>query len=170
MNALLHDRMLETVFHSFEEAEQLFTVGNPVPLSKINLLEEGEIALEKANESLGLALNKAEIAYLFNVYQMLARDPTDVEFMMFAQANSEHCRHKIFNAHWTIDGISQSYSLFSMIRNTYEKNPTGVLSAYQDNAAIFAGSLAKRFFHDTKQFFYQSQEELYSYFNKSRNA
>lgn len=158
-NELLHDPMLETVFHSFDEAEKLFTTGVPTPLSEIDILREGQLALERANESLGLALSDDEITYFFNAYKTFSRNPTDVELMMFAQANSEHCRHKIFNAHFTIDGISQSHSLFSMIRNTHEKNPKGVLSAYEDNAAIFAGSLAKRFFCNGKQFFYQSQEE-----------
>ena len=91
-----------------KKLNQLFTAGNPAPLNKINVLEEGEIALKQANESLGLALSEDEITYFFDTYKELDRNPTDVELMMFAQANSEHCRHKIFNAHWTIDGVSQA--------------------------------------------------------------
>ncbi len=156
---ILHDRMLETVFYSFENAYQLFTTKEPAPLTEIDVLRKGESALQAANESLGLALNEAEIKYFLTVYQGLDRNPTDVELMMFAQANSEHCRHKIFNARWTIDGVLAPHSLFSMIRNTYQKNPDGVLSAYQDNAAILAGSYGERFFYDPKQLIYRSQEE-----------
>lgn len=159
LSEALHDRMLETVFYSFEQANQLFVTGEPAPLNEINILQYGREALQKANESLGLALNDDEIVYFFNTYKDFGRNPTDVELMMFAQANSEHCRHKIFNAHWTMDGIPEQHSLFSMIRNTYQKNPTGVLSAYQDNAAILEGSLGQRFFCDPEQLIYRSQEE-----------
>jgi len=109
---------------------------------------EGRVALVDANAALGLALSDDEIDYLVAAYGDLGRNPSDVELMMFAQANSEHCRHKIFNAEWTLDGRRQPHSLFAMIRNTTERAPDGVLSAYHDNAAVMVGSEARRFFPD----------------------
>src|SRR5690606_35398677 len=99
-----------------------------------------------ANTAMGLALAEDEMDYLHESFTRLGRNPSDVELMMFAQANSEHCRHKIFNASWTVDGIDQTHSLFAMIRNTHQKAPAGVLSAYKDNAAVMEGSVAGRFF------------------------
>ena len=159
ISALLHDRMVETVLSDDQEALRLFTQEQARPLTVIPVLSGGRRALEEANQTLGLALAEDEIDYLTSSYEALKRDPTDVELMMFAQANSEHCRHKIFNAHWTIDGEAQDYSLFNMIKNTYEKNSLGVLSAYVDNAAVMEGSMGGRFYPDpvTKQYEYHHQ-------------
>lgn len=110
------------------------------------IAEQGRDALVSANTELGLALSDDEIDYLTDSFQTLGRNPTDVELMMFAQANSEHCRHKIFNADWTIDGVEQAQSLFKMIRNTAEKSPEGILSAYSDNASVAVGSTTQVFF------------------------
>jgi phosphoribosylformylglycinamidine synthase len=126
ISALLHDRMTESVFSDIEEAQRLFYQSEPAPLSSIDILTGGSEALRKANTDLGLALAEDEIDYLVENFKTMNRNPTDVELMMFAQANSEHCRHKIFNADWVIDGKEQKKSLFSMIRNTHEKNPGGV--------------------------------------------
>ena len=144
----LHDRMVETVFRSLGEAELLFSHHAPQPMQTVNVLDGGRVALAAANLELGLALAEDEIDYLVESFIQLKRNPTDVELMMFAQANSEHCRHKIFNADWVIDGEKQSHSLFKMIKNTYEHNSDGVLSAYKDNAAVIAGFEAGRFFPD----------------------
>ncbi|MGL6162310.1 phosphoribosylformylglycinamidine synthase [Microbulbifer sp.] len=145
---LLHDRMVEAVLTDFDEAGQLFREEKPRQLTSVNLLDGGREALEDANVTLGLALAEDEIDYLLTSFQELERNPTDVELMMFAQANSEHCRHKIFNATWTIDGEGQERSLFSMIKNTYQKGGDNVLSAYADNAAVVVGSEAGRFYPD----------------------
>lgn len=142
----LHDRMTQTVFSQMESAECLFRHATPQPLSTIDLLTHGHTALEEANQQLGLALADDEIDYLLHNFSMLGRNPNDIELMMFAQANSEHCRHKIFNASWTIDGQEQEHSLFSMIRNTYHVGGEGVLSAYRDNSAVIRGFDAQRFF------------------------
>ena len=141
---LLHDRMTETVLDDAADAARLFDREAPAPLAHIALLEEGREALEQANSALGLALSGDEIDYLVESYTALGRDPTDAELMMFAQANSEHCRHKIFNADWVIDGQAQPHSLFDMIRSTYAASPDGVLSAYKDNAAVIAGGPGRR--------------------------
>ncbi|MDH5210425.1 MAG: phosphoribosylformylglycinamidine synthase, partial [Betaproteobacteria bacterium] len=138
--ALLHDRMTESVLASADEAEQLFRHVPPRPLAHVAL--EG---LEDANARLGLALSADEIAYLRAAYAGLGRDPTDAELTMFAQANSEHCRHKIFNADWIVDGERQPQSLFAMIRHTHAVHPRGTVLAYADNAAIMEGRLARRF-------------------------
>lgn len=143
---LLHDRMMETVFEDFQQAEQLFTHQQPVPVKSVDILANGRAALNTANESLGLALTDDEIDYLLQAFIKLERNPTDVELYMFAQANSEHCRHKIFNADWVIDGETQPKSLFKMIKNTFEKTPDYVLSAYKDNAAVMEGAEVGRFF------------------------
>jgi phosphoribosylformylglycinamidine synthase len=145
---VLHDRMTEAVFNTAEEAEGLFVEAQPVPLTTVNILAGGRAALEKANGELGLALASDEIDYLVENFQKLGRNPTDVELMMFAQANSEHCRHKIFNADWIVDGAQQDLSLFKMIRNTYNCHRDGVLSAYKDNAAVLEGATAGRFYPD----------------------
>ncbi|USD20504.1 phosphoribosylformylglycinamidine synthase [Microbulbifer variabilis] len=144
----LHDRMVEVVFTELEQAEQLFVEEEPRPLRGVDILEGGREALEVANVTLGLALAEDEIDYLLTSFQELDRNPTDVELMMFAQANSEHCRHKIFNASWTIDGEEMPHSLFGMIKNTYQKGGDNVLSAYADNAAVVVGNVAGRFYPD----------------------
>ncbi len=139
--ALLHDRMTETVLGSFEEAGQLFQHVAPRPLARVPLA-----ALEEANLRLGLALSEEEIGYLRKAYGLMGRDPTDAELTMFAQANSEHCRHKIFNADWIVDGAAKDKSLFAMIKHTHASNPRGTVLAYADNAAIMEGRLARRFY------------------------
>jgi phosphoribosylformylglycinamidine synthase len=143
---LIHDRMTEAVFDSLDDAALLFSHFAPRPLTTIPLLEQGKVALETANAELGLALAPDEIDYLDASFRRLARDPTDVELMMFAQANSEHCRHKIFNAQWTIDDAPQAKSLFAMIRDTHAAAPQRTLVAYADNAAVMEGAVASRFY------------------------
>ncbi|MBZ0329820.1 phosphoribosylformylglycinamidine synthase [Halomonas sp. ANAO-440] len=142
----LHDRMTENVLADASDAARLFAHHEPAPLGQVNVLEGGRGALEAANGELGLALADDEIDYLLAAFQELARNPTDVELMMFAQANSEHCRHKIFNADWVVDGKAQPHSLFKMIKNTFNASPDDILSAYSDNAAVIRGSEAGRFF------------------------
>ncbi|MBM4267337.1 MAG: phosphoribosylformylglycinamidine synthase [Deltaproteobacteria bacterium] len=156
---LLHDRMTQTALAAPAEAERLFAVAEPRTFSRVPLLAEGREALVRANRELGLALAEDEIDYLDASFRKLGRDPADVELMMFAQANSEHCRHKIFNASWIIDGRAQEGSLFAMIRNTTERSPAGVLSAYRDNAAVAEGAKARRFFADPKTRVYRAHEE-----------
>lgn len=146
LDAHLHDKMTQAVLNDYEEADCLFSHAEPTELTRVDLLGAGRAALVDANQRLGLALAEDEIDYLVDAFNRLARNPTDVELMMFAQANSEHCRHKIFNASWTVDGVDQDLSLFAMIRNTHAKSPNNVLSAYKDNAAVMAGSVAGRFF------------------------
>ncbi len=146
--ASIADRMTETVFRSPEEFAALARDSSPAPLTTVPLGQQGRAALVAANRSLGLALSDDEIDYLVAAFAALGRDPTDVELMMFAQANSEHCRHKIFNASFVLDGQPQPKSLFQMIRRTTEASPGGVLSAYRDNAAVMAGPEAVRFFAD----------------------
>lgn len=157
--AFIHDRMMETVLTCLEQAEQLFKVDQPVPVTIIDLLGQGRKALEAANIKLGLALASDEMDYLVENFQKLNRNPTDVELYMFAQANSEHCRHKIFNADWVIDGEKQPKSLFKMIKNTYEKTPDYVSSAYKDNAAVMDGSQVGRFFADSDNQTYGYHQE-----------
>jgi phosphoribosylformylglycinamidine synthase len=135
----IHDRMTETVQFSLSETTVLFNQAPPRPVVIIPLLETGKSALIQANHTQGLALSTEEIDYLFEYFQSQQRNPTEVELMMFAQANSEHCRHKIFNAQWLIDGQVQPHSLFQMIRHTYQQQPQPVLSAYRDNAAVMRG-------------------------------
>ncbi|MCR9106532.1 MAG: phosphoribosylformylglycinamidine synthase [Gammaproteobacteria bacterium] len=142
---LLHDRMTESVLDSTEQASALFEHAQPRPLSVVDVLAHGRQALVQADAALGLALAEDEIDYLLESFTALQRNPTDVELMMFAQANSEHCRHKIFNAAWEIDGRAQTHSLFQMIRNTHESAGDNVLSAYSDNAAVVRGHYAERF-------------------------
>jgi len=144
LGRLLSDRMTEAVFGSGDEVAALFATHTPAPVVSVPLAEAGRDALVAANSDLGLALSEDEIDYLERCYRELHRDPTDAELMMFAQANSEHCRHKIFNASWIIDGEAQQQRLFGMIKSTTEKTPSGVLSAYSDNAAVVEGWRGER--------------------------
>lgn len=157
--ARLHDRMTQLVLSQMEEAAGLFSHAQPKPLTVVDILGGGRAALEKANLELGLALAEDEIDYLVKSFVELGRNPHDVELMMFAQANSEHCRHKIFNASWDIDGQAQDKSLFGMIKNTYEMHREGVLSAYKDNAAVMVGSVAGRFYPNPETRQYGASEE-----------
>jgi len=163
---LLHDRMTESVLReggtegsgypaasplrglaSFDgAAEKIFQHGVPQPLATVDVLKGGSKALAKANREMGLALSADEIEYLVENFQKLKRNPTDVELMMFAQANSEHCRHKIFNADWVIDGEAQDISLFGMIRNTHKVSPQGTVVAYSDNSSVIEGARIERFY------------------------
>jgi len=145
---LLSDRMVETVVTDLQQAEMLFTHHQPRALAQVDILAEGSSALKLANVELGLALADDEIDYLVASFEGLRRNPSDAELMMFAQANSEHCRHKIFNASWTVDGVDEERSLFAMIRNTNSVNGENVLSAYSDNAAVVAGTKGGRFYPD----------------------
>jgi phosphoribosylformylglycinamidine synthase len=157
--AQLHDRMTETVLTDAEDATCLFNRAEPKPYIQVDILGGGETELRRANVALGLALSDDEIEYLVDSFQSLQRNPTDVELMMFAQANSEHCRHKIFNADWIIDGERQQHSLFKMIRNTTESSPDNVLSAYKDNAAVIRGPSAERFVLDPQSKVYSFGQE-----------
>jgi phosphoribosylformylglycinamidine synthase len=157
---LLHDRMTETVLTSLDEADALFEAHAPRPMTSIDLLGEGREALVRANGSFGLALSDDEIDYLADYFRRAGRNPTDVELTMFAQANSEHCRHKIFNAEWVIDGVPQQHSLFGMIRATHAANPQGTVVAYADNAAVMEGRVVPRFFADPDTGRYARVEEL----------
>jgi phosphoribosylformylglycinamidine synthase len=146
LNHLISDRMMETVFTEMSATTALFATAEPSELTVIDIENGGKNALMAANVELGLALAEDEVNYLFENFTKLGRNPHDIELYMFAQANSEHCRHKIFNADWTIDGVKQPKSLFKMIRNTHEINPDFVLSAYKDNAAVMVGNKGGRFF------------------------
>ena len=160
ISALLHDRMIEVVLDDNGELHKLFEHAEPDTFKTVDIMSEGRAALEQANVDWGLALAADEMDYLVENFQAMGRNPTDVELMMFAQANSEHCRHKIFNADWIIDGQAQDRSLFNMIRNTYQCNQQGILSAYSDNSAVINGSEAGRFFPDpeSKQYCYHPEE------------
>jgi phosphoribosylformylglycinamidine synthase len=157
--AALHDPMTETVLHDAAEAVRLFDTHDRRPLRHIDLGGDPRTALRHANASMGLALSDGEVDYLADVFARLGRDPTDVEVMMFAQANSEHCRHKIFNADWTVDGARMARSPFAMIRNTRDRSPGGVLSAYSDNAAVIEGPRGRRFFAPAATREYRWHEE-----------
>ena len=159
LRAKLHDRMTETVFGDLEACAALFRHEAPRPMNSIPVLAAGRSALVVANKYLGLALADDEIDYLVKAFTTLGRDPNDIELMMFAQANSEHCRHKIFNASWDIDGQPQDLSLFQMIKNTYKLHSDGILSAYKDNAAVLAGTRGGRFYVDPKTNEYAAHEE-----------
>ncbi|MFN3984305.1 MAG: phosphoribosylformylglycinamidine synthase [Rhodocyclaceae bacterium] len=137
---LVHDRMTESVLQSVDAAAALFHHYAPQPLTRVAVMEGGRAALEKANVELGLALSDDEIDYLVDNYRRIGRNPTDVELMMFAQANSEHCRHKIFNADWVIDARPMEKTLFGMIRETHKAHPQGTVVAYSDNASVIEGS------------------------------
>ncbi|MCF8149160.1 MAG: phosphoribosylformylglycinamidine synthase [Sulfuritalea sp.] len=144
--ARLHDRMTESVLPSIDAAKALFHHVAPQPLATVDILGGGREALVKANTEMGFALSADEIDYLVENFGTLGRNPTDVELMMFAQANSEHCRHKIFNASWTVDGENQPLSLFGMIRETHKAHPQGTVVAYSDNAAIIEGASIRRLY------------------------
>ena len=160
LDAAIHDRMTETVLTRLEDGDVLFEHHSPRPLGTVPVLAAGREALVAANASLGMALADDEIDYLIDAFEALGRDPTDVELMMFAQANSEHCRHKTFRATWTIDGEPMPRSLFEMIQHTFEStNGEGVLSAYEDNASVIVGSNGARFFPDPDSREYRRVEE-----------
>lgn len=158
-SALIHDRMMEMVLSELSQAQALFSTQQPKPFTVVDVLGRGRIALEEANLALGLALASDEIDYLVDNFTTLQRNPNDIELYMFAQANSEHCRHKIFNADWIIDGQPQAKSLFKMIKNTFEKTPDYVSSAYKDNAAVMDGSTVGRFFPDHQNKVYDFHQE-----------
>ena len=143
--ALLHDRMTESALPGREAARALFTALHPEPMAHVDLLAGGRAALQQANADWGLALSEDEIDYLLQAFTQLGRNPTDVELMMFAQANSEHCRHKIFNADFVIDGVAQPHSLFAMIRHTHQQQPAHTVVAYSDNAAVMQGGQVQAF-------------------------
>jgi len=156
---LIHDRMTENVLPDFAQAAELFRAATPAPLRTVDVIGGGRAALDSANRDWGLALSPDEIDYLVENFTKLARNPTDVELMMFAQANSEHCRHKIFNADWIVDGKKREPSLFTLIRNTHAKSPKGTLSAYTDNAAVIEGGRIARFFPDPDSQRYSYRED-----------
>ncbi len=155
---LLLDRMTEMALYEVADAARLFGHASPKPLRRI-ALSGGRAALERANREMGLALSADEIDYLLASFRQMGRDPTDAELMMFAQANSEHCRHKIFNARWIIDGTAREESLFEMIRHTHARHPQGVLSAYRDNAAVIEGTPGVRYFSDPRTGAYRESAE-----------
>jgi phosphoribosylformylglycinamidine synthase len=159
----LHDPMTQSILTKVSDFDGLFDVGATLPLERIALAGNAQAALEAANLRLGLALAADEIAYLAESYATLGRDPSDAELMMFAQANSEHCRHKVFNADFTIDGEQQPLSLFAMIRNTHRQSPAHTLSANKDNAAVIAGHAARRFFADAQTGIYAGVDEAAPY-------
>ena len=154
----LLDRMTEMALYEAAEAARLFGHASPRPCKRI-ALSGGRSALEAANREMGLALSADEIDYLLASFRQAGRDPTDAELMMFAQANSEHCRHKIFNARWIIDGEAREESLFAMIRHTHARHPQGVLSAYRDNAAVIEGAHGVRYFPDPRSGAYRESAE-----------
>jgi phosphoribosylformylglycinamidine synthase len=158
VGSLLHDRMTQQLVTDSAQLD-LFVEHQPLPLQRVAVVEQGKAALLAANVSLGLALSDDEIDYLHARFSQLQRNPTDVELMMFAQANSEHCRHKIFNASWTIDGEDQAHSLFAMIRHTHQCHPAGVLSAYSDNASVLDGPETDVFLRDPDSLSYQYLRE-----------
>ena len=161
--AVLHDRMTESAMPGRDEAAALFTGLDPAPMDHVDVLGGGRSALEAANKAWGLALAEDEIDYLVNAFTGLKRNPTDVELMMFAQANSEHCRHKIFNAEFTIDGVAQPKSLFGMIRNTHQLSPQHTVVAYSDNASVMEGHNIERFVARTGEqgAAYQAEQALH---------
>jgi len=152
------DKMTESLLETVDDAHTIFDAFEPKPFTSVDILSEGKTALEKTNTELGLALSVGEIDYLVESFTKLKRNPTDVELMMFAQANSEHCRHKIFNADWKIDGVEQAKSLFAMIRNTYHKHPEGLLSVYSDNSAVMEGYEGERFYADENAHYVSNKE------------
>lgn len=156
---LLHDRMTETVLRDFDEAGRLFQHFEPQPLSTVDVLGGGIAALARANREMGLALSADEIEYLAENFTRMGRNPTDVELMMFAQANSEHCRHKIFNADWVIDGKAEPNTLFGMIRTTHARHPRGTIIAYSDNSSVIEGAMTPRFY-PSRDGSYGYQDEL----------
>jgi len=159
VSAAVYDRMTEALVSDLSAAAALFEIAQPAAMSSVDILAGGRDALVAADSNLGLALADDEIDYLVESFTALGRNPNDIELMMFAQANSEHCRHKIFNASWTIDGQAQSHSLFKMIRNTHAVGGAGVLSAYSDNAAVVEGHTAGRFYPDPDSAEYDFSQE-----------
>ncbi|GGA08911.1 phosphoribosylformylglycinamidine synthase [Dyella caseinilytica] len=157
---VLHDAMTQSVLTSLDQAQGLFLAGQPGDLVYVALGGDAQAALAKANTELGLALADDEIEYLAARYAELGRDPTDAELFMFAQANSEHCRHKVFNASWTLDGEAQDKSLFAMIKNTHQHAPAHTLSAYKDNAAVIEGNTGKRFVSGADGVWRASEEQI----------
>ncbi|MBH98529.1 MAG: phosphoribosylformylglycinamidine synthase [Rhodospirillaceae bacterium] len=157
--SLIHDRMTESVFIDPPSENIIFGEHSPQPMNQIDLLSGGKGSLDEANHQLGLALSSEEIDYLADQFSTFGRNPSDVELMMFAQANSEHCRHKVFNASWLIDGNRAKKSLFQMIKNTHSCSPEGVLSAYSDNAAVIQGSNAEWWVPDISTHLYRIFEE-----------
>jgi phosphoribosylformylglycinamidine synthase len=157
--AAVHDRMTQSVLATLDEARELFARLPPRPLGSVPVIAGGAAALREADHALGLALSADEIEYLVDAFTAMGRDPSDAELMMFAQANSEHCRHKIFNAEWTVDGEPSEHSLFGMIRNTHACSPDGILSAYHDNSAVIAGAEGERFVVDPQSKAYRWQRE-----------
>jgi len=159
IRTLIHDRMTQVVLDQVSDAHLLFQEHEPANLISVDIQSDGKQALIDANQTMGLALSEDEIDYLYDAFTSLARNPTDVELMMFAQANSEHCRHKIFNADWIIDGEKQAQSLFAMIRRTHDNHPGRVLSAYRDNAAVMQGYQASRFYPEGNDHHYGYHNE-----------
>src|SRR5574343_924148 len=157
--ALLHDRMTEQVLSALDDAERLFSHVAPQPLRTVDVLAGGRAALEAANREFGLALSPDEIDYLVENFTAIGRNPTDVELMMFAQANSEHCRHKIFNATFVIDGKAKDKSLFGMIRDTHKAHPHGTLVAYSDTSSVIEGRTVGRFYPESGSHRYAYHEE-----------
>jgi phosphoribosylformylglycinamidine synthase len=157
---LIHDRMTQSVLAGLDDTDRLFEEATPAPVRVVDILKGGASALSAANVELGLALSPDEIDYLVENFTRAGTNPTDMELMMFAQANSEHCRHKIFNADWIIDGVKQDKSLFGMIRHTHEQSPGGTVLAYADNSAIIQGTRAGRFFPepDTREYRYHADD------------
>ncbi len=162
INGIIHDRMTESIMYNQQSALSLFDEIAAKPLNHIDISEQNgaKKALEKSNKDMGLALSIDEIDYLFDAYTKMHRNPTDVELMMFAQANSEHCRHKIFNASWVIDGVKQDYSLFGMIKNTHKITPQGTIVAYSDNSAIMQGQKSIRYFPDYMTGLYAAHSDI----------
>jgi phosphoribosylformylglycinamidine synthase len=156
----LHDRMTETVISEINEASALYQSLPDRPFVRIPVLTEGRSALDKANQELGLALSEDEVLYLVENFIRLERNPSDVELIMFAQANSEHCRHKIFNSSWTIDGDDQEKSLFAMIRNTHQLQPEGTIVAYSDNSAVMVGCESETWAPKGQDHLYQKDTRL----------
>ena len=159
IESVVHDRMTEMVLDNLDAADILFKTTEPGESTSVDVIGKGRDALVAANTELGLALSDDEIDYLVENFTEMGRNPVDAELMMFAQANSEHCRHKIFNADWVIDGQKKDISLFGMIRNTHQKSPGKVLSAYHDNSSVIEGSKAGRFFPNPDTAEYQYNEE-----------
>ena len=164
LKAQIHDRMTETVLSNLTDAKKLYHHAQPKPFSSVDILAGGAAALNAANNDMGLALAPDEVNYLVENFSKIGRNPTDVELMMFAQANSEHCRHKIFNANWVIDGETQDISLFGMIRNTHKLNPGKTVVAYSDNSSIVQGQKTQRFYPQNGE--YQFVEEDMHYLMK----
>ena len=142
--SMFYDRMTQSIYFNYEDFADLFKTEKAKSLNKINILDKGKSELEQANKLYGFALSNQEIDYLYDFYSSEKRNPTDAELMMFAQANSEHCRHKIFNAKWKIDGTQKNNTLFDLIKETSKSSPDGIISAYKDNAAIIKGTKAER--------------------------